>query len=145
MQQFLIRANDALLEALDNFVDNKRFKSRNQMINVILADWIAQQWYPVPPELVGVKPNDDMSFVFERKEARKELLGDDYHRYIAQEADMLDGEWEERQAFEKKERENSAAEQRKRLKEEIRKELYDDFKKELSKLRADFKKAKAKR
>lgn len=145
MQQFLVRVNDALMDALDGFVDNKRFKSRNQMINTILTDWIVQQWHPTPPEMVGVEQNENMGFVFERKESRKELLGDDYHRYIAQETDLLDGEWEERQAFEKHERETSASEQRKQLKEEIRKELYVDFKNELSKLAAELKKAKSKR
>ncbi len=47
--QYVVRSPDNMVEKIDSFVDGGRFKSRNQLINVIRADWIAREVYPINP------------------------------------------------------------------------------------------------
>jgi hypothetical protein len=47
--QYVIRSPKTLVEAIDSYVDGERWRSRNQMINIILADWIARERHPIDP------------------------------------------------------------------------------------------------
>lgn len=97
--KFVVRAPDTLIEALDKLIDGKNFRSRNQLINIILADWVAREKYPVvyqnshyansgmgagpPPAFTNVFRDDGTQITRNeaRNEYRRQLLGDDWDKY----------------------------------------------------------------
>ena len=108
--QYVVRSPDTLMEELDNFVDGERFKSRNQLINLVLADWIAREKHPPDPYAQVFCDADTpgtMAYYFlrdERNHTRVALLEDNWGQYQNQKVDMLDGTYAERQIFEEMER-----------------------------------------
>lgn len=146
MMQYVVRSPEELVEAIDNCVDGARFKSRNQLINVILANWVVSEAiHPVDDfaKAYGQVEESEQWLKSKRDATRRRLLGDEWEKYKAHGADVLDGHWDEERAFERMERESQAAEQRERLKAELRKEIRDDLRveisEELDKLRSELK------
>lgn len=80
-------------------IDGKNFKSRNQLINIIWADWLAKEKHPEVPQtnpyrssgMGGGRPapftgvvKDDLTVLSRsevRNEYRRQLLGDDWDKY----------------------------------------------------------------
>ncbi len=97
--KFVVRAPDTLIEELDKLIDGKNFRSRNQLINIILADWVAREKYPEvhqhspyaysglgagrPPAFTNVFRKDGTQITRSeaRNEYRRALLGDDWDKY----------------------------------------------------------------
>jgi hypothetical protein len=121
MQQYLIRSPESLLGAMDELVDNRRFKSRTQLINVVMADFIARKRNSVDPFrrfFLGEKETDKVT-AEEREEKKRQLLGQEWEKYKRQKVDLLDGNWERERVSEELEARSQELELRKQLKEEI--------------------------
>ena len=141
MHQYLIRSPEPLLEAMDALVDNYRFKSRTQLINVVMADWIARDRSPVDPyarALFGTVEADGAA-AEQREEKKRKLLGPEWEKYKLQKVDLLDGLWENERSWEELERKSKALEERKQIKAEIAREVRDEMASELEELRAQIK------
>ena len=134
--QYVVRSPETLVKELDSYVDGSRFKSRNQLINVILADWITRESYPVNPgpfaNSIINSPNPQLDFM--RNVKRQELLGEEMDRYQEQKADVLDGKWALARTVDELERQAEEKRKREEFKTEIREELKTEL---LSTLRAE--------
>lgn len=145
MIQYVVRSPEALVEALDSFVDGARFKSRNQLINVVLADWIAWERHPVNEwDADHLEPGERADIVTRQKhqQLRAGLLGEELERYRQQRADVLDGEWQKMKQAESMALLQEQFDREQDLKAQIRKEigteLRDTLKAELlAELRAE--------
>lgn len=122
--QHLVRSPEALVTALDGYVDNKRFKSRNQLINLILADWLARASRPID-EYASAQELEE----FEKAESwvrpyweqyKRDLLGELYDQAAEQNVDTLDGKWEDRRRWEELERRTQEEERQAKLEAEIK-------------------------
>jgi hypothetical protein len=130
MIQYVVRSPEALVEALDSFVDGARFKSRNQLINVILADWIAWERHPVNEwDIDHLEPGERADFVTRQKhqQLRAGLLGEELERYRQQRADVLDGEWQKMKQAESMALLQDQFDREQDLKARIRKEIGSDL------------------
>ena len=121
MQQYLIRSPESLLDAMDELVDNRRFKSRTQLINIVMADFIARGRKPVDPfrRMFHGEMEAEKYSAEEREGIKRELLGREWDKYKRQKADLLDGCWEMERSSEEMEARSQELELRKKLKEEI--------------------------
>ena len=131
--QYVVRSPEALVEKLDSFIDNNRFKSRNQLINVILADWLTKQIHKVDAyqeAFIGREETEEW-FKSDREATRCELLGDEWTKYKAQKADVLDGHWETERSFERMEQWTREHERRKKEREELKAEIKQEILEEL--------------
>lgn len=131
MQQFVLRSPEELLEVLDGFIDNKRFKSRNQLINIVLADWVAKQLVPDDPmpdnpyqQIYGVSSvNREEAANPIRDQKRKELLGGEWQKYKEQKVDLLDYQSAIDRTVERMEQVTRDQERRDQLKAELKGEI----------------------
>ena len=126
---------------MDALIDNYRFKSRTQFINVVIADWIARNRSPVDPyarALFGTVETDGVA-AEQREEKKRKLLGPEWEKYKLQKIDLLDGLWENERSWEELERKSKALEERKQIKAEIAREVRDEMASELEELRAQIK------
>lgn len=131
--QYVVRSPENLVEKIDEFVDGRRFKSRNQLINIVLADWLATQIHPVDPfaTTYGKPPGYDELLKEERTHSKRALLADEWDKYRAQRADLLDGEYEERLRWEEMERLTRQQELLNDVKGEIEKRLLPQLREEI--------------
>lgn len=81
--QYVVRSPDNMMAVLDGMIDGKRFKSRNQLINVILADWLAREKHPRNPysKAMDEAAPDYNAINLLRNETRRELLGEEWDKY----------------------------------------------------------------
>ncbi len=135
MMQYVVRSPEELVEAIDNCVDGARFKSRNQLINVVMAEWVARIIHPVDPYLAIYSAEDAENETINKREAlTRKLLGEDWKKFKKQ---------EERLAADEAERLAREHERYEVLKAKIRDELRDELRAELNegldKLRSELK------
>ncbi|MCK9462769.1 MAG: hypothetical protein M0R80_24370 [Proteobacteria bacterium] len=121
--QHLVRSPEALVLALDSYVDNKRFKSRNQLINIILADWLARTSRPID-EYASVRELEQYSEAesWARpywEQYKRNLLGEQYDQAAEQGVDTLDGKWEDQRRWEELELRTQEEERQAKLEAEI--------------------------
>ena len=129
MQQYLTRSPESLLEAMDELVDKKRFKSRTQLINVVMADFIVRKRKPVDPFrrfFLGERETEKVT-AEEREEKKRELLGQEWDKYKQQGVDLLDGNWEREQEL----AEHAAQEQTERFREQLKAEILEESRSEM--------------
>lgn len=121
MQQYLVRSPELLLEAMDELIDNKRFKSRTQLINIVMSDFISRKKKLIDPfrrVFLGEKETEKVT-AREREEKKRELLGSEWDKYKQQKVDLLDGNWEMEREMEDLQARSEELELRQQLKAEI--------------------------
>jgi hypothetical protein len=134
MIQYVVRSPEALVEALDGFVDGARFKSRNQLINVILTDWIAWERFPMDEsDAERLEPGERIDWITQEKHQRLrgELLGEEIERYRQQNADVLDGEWQKMKQAERMAQIQAQFDREQALKASLKAELLAELRAEL--------------
>jgi hypothetical protein len=122
--QHMVRSTKALISGLDGYVNNKRFKSRNQLINIVLADWLARSRRPID-EYAHAHELEEYakaeSWVRPHWEQHKRyLLGEMYEQAIEQNVDLLDGRWEDQRRWEELELRTQEEERQAKLEAEIK-------------------------
>ena len=127
---------------MDAFVDNYRFKSRTQLINVVMADWIARERRLVDPfaRVWFGEVEADGAASAQREEKKQELLGPEWEKYKLQKVDLLDGLWENERQREELERKSQELEQRNQFKAEIAKEIREEMDAEIKELKEQIQK-----
>ena len=103
--QYVLRSPDTLIKVIDSFVDGKRFRSRNQIINIVMADWAAREKIPDDPYAIAFAGEDATVETARKREAMKQDFLEDYgDKYLEQQVDFLNGDFKQRMHFEEMER-----------------------------------------